>query len=70
MTISKLGLPLPIALPIGADGVIQAIPGDSILEQLHFLYAEATSGMYKHTDLKNALLDPVLCHMILSFIFL
>nr|ACJ65208.1 major vitellogenin isoform 1 [Clupea harengus] len=44
MTLSKLALPLPIALPIGADAVIRAIPEDNILDQLHFLYAEATSA--------------------------
>ena len=48
MTLSKLALPLPIALPIGADAVIRTIPEDNILDQLHFLYAEATSGRRKH----------------------
>ncbi|XP_042564889.1 vitellogenin isoform X4 [Clupea harengus] len=74
MTLSKLALPLPIALPIGADAVIRAIPEDNILDQLHFLYAEATSAQcsmvrdtlttFNNRRLKNEM--PLSCSQVLA----
>ncbi|XP_048107993.1 LOW QUALITY PROTEIN: vitellogenin-like [Alosa alosa] len=74
MTLSKLALPLPIALPIGADATIQVIPEENILEQIHFLYAEASSAQcsmiqdtlttFNNRKYKNEM--PISCYQVLA----
>lgn len=45
MTLSKLALPLPFAVPISREAIIRAFPEDNILDNMQFMYAEVSSGV-------------------------